>query len=143
MGTVNSSPSVSCSLFKGEPAGSEVHPLHGVSRTDGADPEGDCSFPSSTQRGLYLLLPHWFGHLHSARRYSTTPISLQFLYMCNPLLLFLGQSLHTYYLSIRPDRNEDFLSLKSRKNGILPFWLLINRVNFFYKCFSCVIFDVV
>lgn len=46
-----------------------MHPLNGVSWADGADPQGDCSLATSTQRRLRLLLPHWPGHLHPACRY--------------------------------------------------------------------------
>lgn len=55
----------------GEPAGSQVHPLHGVSRADWADPQGDRSVAASTQRRLCLLLSYRLGHFHTTCRYFT------------------------------------------------------------------------
>lgn len=45
-----------------------MHPLHGVSRGDGADPQGDRRLAAPAQRRLRLLLPDGPAHLHAARR---------------------------------------------------------------------------
>lgn len=60
-----------CVWLAGEPAGSQVHPLHGVSWADRADPQGDRSVIASTQRRLCLLLSDWLGHFHTTCRYFT------------------------------------------------------------------------
>lgn len=60
-----------CLRLVGEPAGSKVHPLHGVSWADWADPQGDRSVIASTQGRLCLLLSDWLGHFHTTCRYPT------------------------------------------------------------------------
>lgn len=55
-------------LFAGVPAGGQMHPSHGVSWADRANPPWGGGLSSPAQRRLHLLFPHRPGHLHPARR---------------------------------------------------------------------------
>lgn len=52
----------------GVPAGAQVHPGHGVSRADGADPPRGGRLAAPAQGRLHLLLSHRPGDLHPAGR---------------------------------------------------------------------------